>query len=146
VETHLKFLNAPIKFREGSPKNTYHVGAALVEQLRDTRVPAAPTGLGLVSARRGEVEAARGASLPSNALRKAANYTHSLWRSAASGSLWLPIRFRAAENFVEGPVYGMEVKGHAGASGWIGGKRRRGRPHGGRLGRSPRLWWWCAWC
>ena len=97
METHLKFLNAPIKFREGSPKNTYHVGAALVEQLRDTRVPAAPTGLGLVSARRGEVEAARGASLPSSALRKAANYSHSLWRSAANGSLWLPIGFRSAE-------------------------------------------------
>jgi hypothetical protein len=28
----------------------------------------------------------------------------------------------------------MEVKGHAGASGWIGGKRRRGRPSRGAFG------------
>ncbi|MGD0868984.1 MAG: CPBP family intramembrane glutamic endopeptidase [Bryobacteraceae bacterium] len=41
---------------------------------------------------------------------------------AASGSLWLPIGIHAGWNFTEGPVFGMEVSGHAGAGGWIGGQ------------------------
>jgi hypothetical protein len=41
---------------------------------------------------------------------------------AASGSLWLPIGIHAGWNFAEGPVFGMEVSGHAGASGWISGQ------------------------
>jgi membrane protease YdiL (CAAX protease family) len=41
---------------------------------------------------------------------------------AASRSLWLPIGIHAGWNFAEGPVFGMEVSGHAGAGGWIGGR------------------------
>ena len=41
---------------------------------------------------------------------------------AASGSLWLPIGIHAGWNFAEGPVFGMEVSGHAGTGGWIGGQ------------------------
>ena len=40
---------------------------------------------------------------------------------AASGTLWLPIGIHAGWNFAEGPVFGMEVSGHAGRAGWIGG-------------------------
>jgi len=43
---------------------------------------------------------------------------------AASGSLWLPIGIHAGWNFAEGPVFGMEVSGHAGASSGISGQLR----------------------
>jgi membrane protease YdiL (CAAX protease family) len=41
---------------------------------------------------------------------------------AAGGSLWLPIGIHTGWNFAEGPVFGMEVSGHARAAGWIGGR------------------------
>ena len=41
---------------------------------------------------------------------------------AASRSLWLPIGIHAGWNFAEGPVFGMEVSGRAGAGGWLGGQ------------------------
>jgi membrane protease YdiL (CAAX protease family) len=41
---------------------------------------------------------------------------------AASGTLWLPIGIHAGWNFAEGPVFGMEVSGHAVGGGWIGGR------------------------